>query len=79
MKTYFWDFFGPRADGTARHFELHLREFLERNTLTGCETGLTSEGEGHRAVYCRTPEPAQKTVELTLRPKRSAETDPSSP
>jgi hypothetical protein len=72
-KTYFWDFFGPRAPGTARHFEEHLKEFLNKNALEGCVTGLASEGEGHQSVYCRTPRAAQSAVERALRPKRSIE------
>lgn len=69
-KIYFWDFFGPRAEGTAKHFRKHLDDFLAENTLAGCETGLASEGAGHHAVYCRTPLPVQRSIEAALRPRR---------
>lgn len=74
MTTYYWDFFGPRSAGTAQHFETHLGEFLVRHGLEGCKTGLVSEGPGHHAVYCETPESARAIVETALRPKRSSET-----
>lgn len=70
MKTYFWDFFGPRAEGTALHFEKHLVQFLDAQALRGCETGLASEGAGHHAVYCRSPAPSSPIEDL-LKPKRS--------
>ena len=69
-KTYFWDFFGPRADGTARHFQKHLEQFLETHALPGCRTGLASEGEGHQAVYCEAPAAAESAIEGALRPRR---------
>lgn len=70
-KTYFWDFFGPRAHGTAEHFQRHLLEFLDKHALAGCVTALLSEGAGHHAVSCLTPPEAQEIVERALRPRRS--------
>ena len=67
--TYLWDFFGPNAEGTAAHFEVHLREFLEKNGITGCETGTESEGDGHRATRCAAPA-ANEMIEKALRPRR---------
>jgi hypothetical protein len=67
--TYLWDFFGPNAEGTAAHFEIHLQQFLAENGITGCETGTESEGEGHRAARCAAPEPNQ-AIEKALRPRR---------
>jgi len=69
-KTYFWDFFGPRAAGTAEHFRKHLDEFLGKNALGGCRTGCRSEGAGHQAVYCEAPASAAAAIEGALRPKR---------
>jgi uncharacterized protein len=68
--TFLWDFFGPNAQGTATHFEKHLKEFLQKNALEGCATGTESEGEGHMAAYCVTPIAAVAVVERALRPKR---------
>ena len=68
--TFLWDFFGPNATGTATHFEKHLREFLQKNGVEGCETGTESAGEGHLAAFCVTPSPSVELIEKSLRPRR---------
>lgn len=73
MKTYLWDFFGPDADATARHFMKHLDDFLVQNTLAGCTTGVVSEGPGHCAAWCRPPAELESAVERSLAPKRVVE------
>jgi uncharacterized protein len=75
-KTYFWDFFGPRAGGTAQHFQKHLDEFLDKNAIAGCETGLCSEGAGHQAVFCRATREAEPAIEGALRPRRMTDDAP---
>jgi hypothetical protein len=70
VKTYYWDFFGPNADGTAEHFVRHLNEFFAKNGILGCETDTMSAGVGHRAARCRAPEAAEPVIERALRPKR---------
>jgi len=73
MKRFFWDFFGPRADGTAHHFLRHLRGFLEQNQCPDMPTGLHSEGAGHQAVFCAPPAEFAAVIERSLRPRRSTE------
>lgn len=70
-RSYYWDFFGPRAEGTAAHFRQHLDGFIQKNGLEGCETGIVSQGEGHSAAFCRAPAAAQSAIERALRPRRS--------
>ncbi len=70
-RRYFWDFFGPDAEGTAAHFVRHLDEFLSRNHLSGCSTGTTSAGPGHHAAYCDAPPEVGSAIERALRPRRS--------
>lgn len=70
MKTYFWDFFGPSAQGTAEHFEKHLSEFLSTQSLDGCLTGTVSAGAGHMSAFCTAPPAAQTKIERALRPRR---------
>lgn len=77
MKSYFWDFFGPRAQGTAEHFLVHLREFLGKNQCPDMPTGLSSEGAGHHAVYCCPPAELETRIAASLRPRRI--TDNSAP
>ena len=69
-QRYLWDFFGPNALGTARHFREHLLQFLERHALVGCEVELVSAGPGHHAVGCVAPGEAAELIEGALRPKR---------
>ena len=73
MKTYLWDFFGPRATGTAEHFLIHLRQFLRTHECPEMPTGLRSEGAGHQAVFCSPPEAFREAIERSLRPRRSLE------
>jgi hypothetical protein len=71
--TYFWDFFGPRAEGTARHFQRHLDEFLAREAVGGCTTGAEELAAGHWAAWCRTPPAAAEPVQRALKPRRQRE------
>ena len=68
--TYYWDFFGPNAEQTARHFDQHLQQFLAKNAIGGCETGLESAGAGHFAAFCVAPVEAGQSIERALRPRR---------
>lgn len=69
-KTYHWDFFGPHSERTATHFLKHLRDFLERNEVSGCTVDVWSAGEGHHGARCVAPESAQGVIERSLRPNR---------
>jgi hypothetical protein len=73
MNSFYWDFFGPRAEGTASHFLQHLREFLKKNECPDMPTGLCSEGAGHQAVFCSPPAEFEAAIERSLRPRRRAE------
>jgi hypothetical protein len=72
MATYFWDFFGPRADGTARHFARHLEQFLHTHKISGCRVTVASDYEGHFAAVCEAPEASALVIENSLRPQRRA-------
>jgi uncharacterized protein len=71
--TFFWDFFGSRAEGTARHFRQHLDEFLHREAVAGCTTGVEELRPAHWAAWCRAPEEATEAVQRALRPRRRQE------
>lgn len=71
MTIYYWDYYGPDAEGTARHFRVHLDDYIARSALVGCETGTESAGAGHCAAWCRTPDAARDAI-LRLRPRRAA-------
>lgn len=56
---FFWDFYGPNAEKTARHFVEHLGEFLAKHGLTlssGCASG---DDESHWFAYCDPPDVPQ--------------------
>ncbi len=70
VKTYYWDFFGPNAEGTAEHFVRHVAELFEKNGIAGCTLDTMSAGEGHCAARCRATPEAEGPIERALRPKR---------
>lgn len=69
-RTYFWDFFGPRSEPTAAHFQRHLRGFLNQHGISELAVVAESQGPGHHAVGVVTPEPHWELIEKALRPKR---------
>ena len=68
--TFSWDFRGPRAEGTARHFVVHLDEFLHRESVAGCSTGVEQVAPAHWAAWCRAPGETAEVVQRALRPRR---------
>ncbi|MFV8752288.1 alpha/beta fold hydrolase [Nannocystaceae bacterium ST9] len=70
-RTLWWDYFGPTAAGTAQHFRVHLDEFLAREQLTGCTTGVEVHPEHrHAAAWCRAPHDRVETLVRALKPRR---------
>ena len=67
-----WDFFGPTALGTARHFLIHLVEFLAREALGPLPTGLGTETAGHVAAWCQISAETEAVLVRALRPKRKS-------
>lgn len=66
-----WDYFGGDAEGTAEHFRVHLDDFLSREGIEGCETGVEVLEVGRRAAaYCRCPESLVAVIGRALRPHR---------
>jgi hypothetical protein len=70
MRTYYWDFMGPRSEAIARHHATHLGEFLQQNQLEGCEAGVEVESPMRAVAWLKAPEPAQPIIEKALRPPR---------
>jgi hypothetical protein len=68
--TLYWDFWGPRGEGTARHFLRHLDEFLGREGVGGCATAVAQPGPGQWTVSCRTPSQSVDVLCRALRPRR---------
>lgn len=70
LRTYFWDFFGPRSQPTAAHFKRHLQGFLEQHGAGQLPLVEVSPAPGHHAIGVTTPEPHWELIEKALRPKR---------
>jgi hypothetical protein len=70
-RTAWWDFFGPAAAGTAEHFRVHLDQFLDRECVSGCTTGVEIHPEHrHAAAWCRTPIDRLDIIVRALKPRR---------
>lgn len=39
-----WNFSGPESEGTAKHHEFHIREFLEKHNFNHLTTGAEQSG-----------------------------------
>jgi hypothetical protein len=66
-----WDFPGPMGQGTAAHFHHHLDEFLAREQLQGCETGVEVIEPGRlAAAWCRCSEAQLPVLGRALKPHR---------
>lgn len=72
LRTYFWDFFGPRSGPTASHFERHLRGFLEEHHIAELAVTREEHSRMHSVVGLATPPMHFELIEKALRPKRSA-------
>ena len=70
LRTYFWDFFGPRSQPTAAHFKQHLRGFLEQHGIGELALIDESQAPGHHAVGVTIAAPHRELIEKALRPKR---------
>lgn len=71
VTIFYWDYYGPDAEGTARHFLVHLGEYIVRAGVADCERGVESTRAGHCAVWCKAPDDAREAM-LRLRPRRAA-------
>ena len=68
VRFFHWDFAGPDAEETARHFLRHVHEFLVREALPGCTTGIEPDPPTGFTAFCETPERAWDAVIRGLRP-----------
>lgn len=69
-RTYYWDFFGPRAEPTAAHFARHLRGFLEQHGIGELNVVSVTQTPLHHAIGVETPPEHWERIEKALRPKR---------
>ena len=71
-RTYYWDFFGPRAQPTAAHFAQHLRGFLRQHGIPELLVVGSAKTPMHHEVGVQAPAQHWELIEKALRPKRHA-------
>ena len=57
--TWYWDFIGPRSEAIARHHAEHLAEFVQKNGLEGCDTGVEVQTPMRSVAWIKAPEALQ--------------------
>lgn len=70
MRTYLWDFFGPEGEETAKHFCIHLNDFLAKESIGGCQTGVGRQRPGHTEVWCIADPKHETILRQALKPNR---------
>lgn len=67
-----WDFRGPKSLSIARHHEIHLKEFIIKNSIEEYKTtGVETLNDMHSLAYWIIPESQIKVYRDILRPHRA--------
>ncbi len=75
MIACIWDYFGKDSNGTAKHFEKHLKEFISIKNIKNTQTGIQANGDTQSFVWCAgNKEDLTLIIEL-LRPKHYLQKD----
>jgi hypothetical protein len=69
LLRFHWDFFGPDAETTAKHFLKHIDDFCARNGIRDYEHGITRQVVRCTAVL-ECDEQHLKVIREALRPVR---------
>jgi hypothetical protein len=73
-----WDYFGPSAQPTAKHFARHLTGFLDEHNCVDYVVETEQVSPVHSATYADIPHDFLDVVGPTLRPHRVYEVTPES-
>jgi len=65
-----WDFRGPAALQTARHHEIHLKEYINIQKLNVTTTGFEAINDMHAIAFLVIDENNMKPVRDALKPHR---------
>lgn len=67
-----WDFRGPQALPTAKHHEIHLKDFIKAEKITARDlTGVEDVSEVHATAFWVVPESEIKKFRDILKPHRA--------
>lgn len=65
-----WDFRGPDCNQTAKHYQIHLSEFLKANNSVYFDHGSKEINEVHHVVYLTVSKSYMKYFRDKLKPNR---------
>lgn len=65
-----WDFRGPAGQKTAEHHLIHLKEYIESQSLDITITGVETLSDMHSLAYLVVDESEMKPIRDTLKPHR---------
>ncbi|MGA1226962.1 MAG: hypothetical protein ACO3VF_06935 [Tamlana sp.] len=65
-----WDFYGPNANKTAQHHEIHLKEYIAIEKLNIKITGFKNLSDFHAIAFLVVDEPHMKPIRDALKPHR---------
>lgn len=65
-----WDFYGPNAERTAQHHEIHLKEYIQIENLDIKITGYSAISDVHSIAFLVVNESDMKPIRDALKPHR---------
>lgn len=65
-----WDFYGPDAVPTAKHHEIHLKQFIQRDQLKNNITGFVDVEPNYAVAFLVVDESEMIAVRDALKPHR---------
>lgn len=65
-----WDFYGPDAEQTAEHHEIHLKEFSMKEKLHFEAAGVQRLGDTHSIAFITVNQSDMKIYRDALKPHR---------
>jgi hypothetical protein len=65
-----WDFRGPVGQKTSEHHLIHLKEYIESNSLNITITGVETLSEMHSLAFLVVDESEMKPIRDALKPHR---------
>lgn len=74
MIKFIWDFRGPGALHTAKHHEVHLKEFCSLEKMHEVKTGFEVMNDLHAIAYLITADNHLALIRDRLRPHRAVKT-----
>ena len=68
---FIWDFRGDEAEEIAKHHSIHLKEFIDKNTILGAQSATEKVDPKHFIAYIIAPNEKLITIRDALRPHRA--------